>query len=446
MSRLILVLYTLLASAALSAQVSRPNVVLIMTDDVGYGDFGFHGATDIRTPVLDRMAREGVRFTDFYSNGATCSPTRAGLITGRYQQRYGIEAPLPSSDPEGRTGLPVSGHSLPQLMKDAGYRTGLIGKWHLGLIAARSPRAHGFEHFFGFKSGYVDYYTHNSGSGEPDLWLNDEPTTQDGYLTDLITAHSVDFIRANSNRPFFLSVQYSAAHWPYQVPDQPSVAIRNAAHLQPHEEGAGTRAQYAAMLERADQGIGQILAALQQAGIDGNTLVIFTNDNGGEWLSRNVPLFHRKWSVWEGGIRVPAIMRWPGVIPPGQVTPQVGITMDFTATLLALAGARLPAGHVPEGIDLLPIVTGRSPVVERTLFWRANASRAVRRGDLKLVVDSGSTFVFDVRKDPGERSDLTNTRQQDAARLRGLLDAWVADVDAERQVRAPTPAGRARTP
>ncbi len=446
MNRFILLLCVSMASVTIQAQAPKPNVVFVMTDDMGYSDIGPYGGTDIRTPVLDRLAREGVRFTDFYANGPVCSPTRAGLITGRYQQRYGIEAPLPSSDPENRVGLPATGHSLPQLMKDAGYRTGLIGKWHLGLGADKSPRAHGFEHFFGFKSGYIDYYTHNSGSGEPDLWLNDAPTKQDGYFTDLITAHSVDFIRSSADKPFFLSVQYNAPHWPYQVPDKPSVAIRNAAHLQPHDENTGTREQYVAMLERVDQGIGEILAALEKAGVARNTLVIFTNDNGGEWLANNSPLFHRKWTVWEGGIRVPAIMRWPGVIPAGQVTPQVGITMDFTATMLALAGARKPEGYVPEGIDLLPIVTGRSPVVDRTLFWRTTTARAVRSGDLKLVVDGGSTLVFNVREDLGENRDLTNSRQQDARRLRGMLDAWVKDVDAERQVRAPAPPARPAAP
>jgi len=215
------------------------------------------------------------------------------------------------------------------------------------------------------------------------------------------------------------------------------VAIRNAAHLQPHEQGTSTRGAYVAMLERVDQGMGEIFAALQATGIDDNTLVIFTNDNGGEWLSRNAPLFNRKWSVWEGGIRVPAIMRWPGVIPPAQVSEQVGITMDFTATILALAGAELPVGYVPEGINLLPIVSGQSPVVERTLFWRSNPTfTAVRSGDLKLVMDGpGAAFLFDVREDPGERNDLTNTGQAEIRRLRGLLDAWTADVNAEKAAR-----------
>ncbi|MGA0806302.1 MAG: sulfatase, partial [Pseudohongiellaceae bacterium] len=211
----------------------------------------------------------------------------------------------------------------------------------------------------------------------------------------------------------------------------------NAAHLQPNEPDTSTREDYIAMLEHADAGIGQVLAALDEAGLREDTLVIYTNDNGGEWLSRNAPFFNRKFSVWEGGIRVPAIMRWPGVIPSGQVTDQVGITMDFTATFLALADATLPPGYVPEGIDLLPIVSGQSPEVERTLFWSANNTYAVRSGDYKLVQQGPQAyFVYDVNEDPGERNDLTNKSQSIAQRLYALLDAWRADVMAEREARS----------
>jgi arylsulfatase A-like enzyme len=416
---------------------TRPNIIYIMTDDVGYGDLSSYGAPDIATPILDQLARDGVRFTDFYANGPTCSPTRAGLLTGRYQQRYGIEAPLGTGSRGEGQGVNAEGHSLPRLLKDAGYDTALLGKWHLGYDAMKSPQAHGFDYFFGFKSGYIDYYTHNDGEGNLDLWEGDQLKQEEGYMTDLITQHAVRYIDEHKDAPFFLSLQYNAAHWPYQRPGQPSVAPRNAAHVQPAEAGTSTRADYVAMMEHADKGIGEVLQALAAAGLAENTLVIFTNDNGGEWLSRNAPLFNRKFSVWEGGIRVPAIMRWPGVIPSGQVLGQVGITMDFTTTMLKLAGATLPAGYQPEGIDLMPIVTGSAPEAERTLFWRANNANAVRSGDLKLVSQGGSTFVFNVREDPGERNDLTNVSQADARRLQQLLTAWAADVDAEKATRVP---------
>jgi arylsulfatase A-like enzyme len=434
---------SLAGTAAAQATVSeRPNVVFIMTDDVGYGDIGSYGAPDIDTPNLDRLAADGVKFTDFYANAPVCTPTRVGFITGRYQQRLGLETPLPEEAAAQGRGLEADGRSLPQLLKNNGYRTGLVGKWHLGYMDSQSPQAHGFDDFFGFKSGYLDYYQHTNGAGDADLWENGRIVDEEGYLTDLITRRSVEFIERNADVPFFLSVQYNAAHWPYQPPDMPSVARENATHLQPHSEDTSTREDYAAMLERADTGIGEILTALEAAGLTSNTLVIFTNDNGGEWLSRNAPLFNRKGTVWEGGIRVPALMKWPGVIPAGRVTDQVGITMDITATILAATNAEVPPDLDLEGIDLLPIVTGEEPEVPRTLFWRYRTeARAVRSGDWKLIVQYAGpgqlNFVFDVRQDVGERNDLANTRlgQEVARRLRPLLDAWEAEVNAEAAAR-----------
>ena len=440
MPRLLTVVGSLVTAALMAApglvaqaQAPRPNVVFIMTDDVGYGDIGSYGSPDIRTPNLDRLARDGTMFSDFYANAPSCTPTRAGFITGRYQQRLGLEAPMAGPATAGDRGVPATGRTLPRLLKNNGYATALVGKWHLGYRPEFSPNAHGFDYFFGFKSGFIDFYQHTGGDGMPDLFENENPVVVDGYMTDLITERAVDFIGRNTGQPFFLSVQYNAAHWPYQRPGMPSVARNNAAHLQPHSDDTSTREDYAAMLEHADRGIGEILQALENAGLAGNTLVIFTNDNGGEWLSRNAPLFNRKMTVWEGGIRVPAIVRWPGRIPAGRVTDQVGITMDLTATILSATGSPVPADADLEGIDLLPILEGRAPEVERTLFWRAanGTDRAVRSGDWKLLVNGGATFVFNVRQDVGERHDMANLRQDVAHRLRPLLDEWEADVNAE---------------
>jgi arylsulfatase A-like enzyme len=418
------------------ATAARPNVVLIITDDVGYGDIGSYGAPDIKTPNIDSLARDGVRLTDFYANAPLCSPTRAGLVSGRYQQRFAIESALGNATGAAvDQGLPPTGHSLPQLLKINGYATALIGKWHLGYKPEFSPNAHGYDYFFGFKSGYVDYYQHTGGDGQPDFFENDKPITETGYMTDLITARSTRFIEQSATRPFFLEVAYNAAHWPYQVPDRPSTAIRNAAHLQPHEENTSTRADYVAIMERADQGVGQILRTLDRLGLARNTIVIFTNDNGGEWLSRNAPLFSRKWTLWEGGIRVPTLVRWPGRVPAGRVSPQVGITMDLSASILAATNTPVPAEAKLEGMNIFPILEGRSPVVERTLFWRTTAGnhtqKAVRQGDVKYILDGNTPMVFDVRKDVGERTDITSGRQDVARRLRGLLDQWEKDVDAE---------------
>jgi arylsulfatase A-like enzyme len=427
------------ASAALGhAQAdreTRPNVVLIITDDLGWADLGSYGATDIRTPNLDRLASEGLRLTDFYANGVTCSPTRAGLISGRYQQRYAIEAPLTNAVRAGDDGLPATGHSLPQLLKDHGYATALVGKWHLGYVAEKSPNAHGFDYFFGLKSGYHDYYTHNDGEGQPDLWENDKAIERGGYTTDLVTQHAARFIDEHKNEPFFIDVAYTAPHWPYQVPGNASVAPNNARHVMPHELGTGTRSDYVAMVEHLDGQIGELLAAIDRAGVAEDTIVIFTNDNGGEWLSSSAPFFGRKWTVFEGGIRVPAIVRWPGRIPAGGVSDQVGITMDLSASILAVTGAPVPAAAGLEGVNLFPVWEGRAPELERTLFWRAGSGAAkqtaVRRGDWKLIVDGPHTYVFNVRADLGERNDLARWRQDVAQELYPLITDWETSVDAD---------------
>jgi arylsulfatase A-like enzyme len=416
-------------------------VVLIITDDLGWADIGSYGAADIRTPNIDSLARDGIRLTDFYANGVLCTPTRAGLISGRYQQRYGFETALPAGTDRG---LPVAGHSLPQLLKNNGYATALIGKWHLGTLPQFGPNAHGFDYFFGLKNGYHDYYTHHDSAGNLDLWENERAIEMPGYTTDLITERAVRFIEQNAARPFFIDVAFNAPHWPYQTPDSPSVAPGNARHVMPQEPTTGTREAYVAMVERVDRGVGEVLATLERLGVAENTIVVFTNDNGGEWLASNAPLFSRKLTVWEGGIRVPALVRWPGRIPAGKVSDQVGITMDLTATLLAATGATIPANANFEGINLMPILEGKAPEVERMLFWRSvlggRQQKAVRSGDWKVVIDHGHTFVFDVRTDMSERHDLANRRQDVAQRLVPLLTAWEQRVDAEYEATQPTPA------
>src|SRR5687767_1525223 len=443
----LLIIATLLASLpsatlAQTPDASRPNVVLVITDDMGWADLSSYGATDIKTPNIDSLGRDGIRLTDFYANGVLCTPTRAGLISGRYQQRFGLEQALagPNTD-TGQLGLVATGSTLPQLLKNNGYATALIGKWHLGYKPEFSPNTHGFDYFFGLKSGFHDFYQHTGGNGKPDLWENDRPIEVTGYTTDLITERALKFIEQNTNRPFFIDVAYNAPHWPYQPPDQPSVAPRNAAHLRPGDTPNSTRADYVAMVERVDRGVGDILRALDRLKLSDNTIVIFTNDNGGEWLSNNGPLFNRKWTVWEGGIRVPALIRWPGRIPRGTVSDQVGITMDLTASILAATGTTVPPETRLEGVNLFPIWAGKAPKTERTLFWRTNvgghSQKAVRSGDMKLVIDGNHTFVFDLRADAGERRDLAGRRQDIAQKLRALLTEWERDVDAEAKAHQP---------
>jgi arylsulfatase A-like enzyme len=428
------------APAAVQAAPSRPNVILIITDDVGYGDIGSYGAPDIKTPFLDSLARNGTRLTDFYA-APNCSPTRAMLISGRYQQRSRIENPLGAPNTAQEQGLRATGRTLPQLLKNNGYRTALIGKWHLGYKPEFSPNAHGFDYFFGFKSGLIDYYQHTDSTGQHDLFENAEPTHVTGYSTDVFTDRSVKFIEENAKQPFFLEIAFNAAHWPFQVPDHPSVAADNGRFVQPQEDPTNSRRDYAAIVERADQGVGKILATLERLGLTRNTLVIYTQDNGGEWLSRNAPLFHRKNTVWEGGIRVPAIFQWPGRIPAGKTSAQVGIIMDLTATILAVTNSPVPADARLEGINLLPLLQPNAQRTDRTLFWRittqARRQRAVRQGDWKLVLDGGVPMLYDVAKDVGERNDLAGQRTDIVRKLFPLIGQWEADVDAEAKALAP---------
>ncbi|HEY9228145.1 MAG TPA: sulfatase-like hydrolase/transferase [Gemmatimonadaceae bacterium] len=421
--------------AAQAQSPAKPNVVLIITDDVGYGDFGSYGARDVKTPNIDRLARQGVRLTDFYA-APQCTPTRAALITGRYQQRVKLERALSTVGSSLEEGLVATGRSLPQLLKNAGYTTGLVGKWHLGYKPEFGPNAHGFDYFYGFLAGYIDFYTHTRGiDGAADLQENLTPVSDSGYMTDLITSRAVRFIDQSAAKPFFLEVTYNAAHWPYQRPDHYSKSANNSRFQGPEDSIPATRADYVAMIERADDGVGKILAALEKHGLTRNTLVIFTNDNGGEWLSNNAPFFHRKDTLWEGGIRVPAIFRWPAQLPAGKTSAQPGITMDLTATILAATHAPIPANAALEGRDLLPIVAGKAAPVERALFWRIAApnrqQRAVRQGDWKLLLDGDDLLLFNVRTDLGERRDLAAQRPDIVRRLQSLLVAWEADVDAE---------------
>jgi arylsulfatase A len=305
MQRQALILAALILGAASHVQSQTPaqrppNVVLVMMDDLGYGDLGSYGGSDVRTPNIDRLAREGVRLTDAYASGAVCTPTRAALISGRYQQRVGLEGVLTISPADRERGLPAPGTSLPALLKANGYATGLVGKWHLGWKPEFAPNAHGFDEFYGFLSGAHSYYTNRAdifavGSGAPDLFENTTPVEATGYLTDEITRRAVAFVTRHADRPFFLEVAYNAVHWPFEPPDRPSIGDERGAarHLRqmPDDSVPATRQDYVRMLERADQGVGEILAALEARGLTNNTLVVFTNDNGGEWLSSNAPLF-----------------------------------------------------------------------------------------------------------------------------------------------------------
>ena len=415
-----------LASLAHVAGASeRPNIILFLTDDLGYGDLGCYGVRDIHTPNIDRLAKEGVRFTQCYSNGPVCTPTRAGLMTGRYQQRAGLEWALGPGQ-KGR-GLTSEHVTVATRLKDAGYRTALCGKWHLGYEPENGPNRHGFEEFYGILSGNVDHYSHREINGEPDLYENLRPVEEAGYLTELIAARAEKYVDRNAASPFFLYVAFNAVHWPFQAPGRPNDIRTRATWFD------GTRADYVQMVESVDQAVGKVLAAVDRQNQKRNTLVIFTNDNGGERLSSNIPWFHHKATLWEGGIRVPAVVRWPARLSAGRDTQQVAISMDFAATILSAAGISPPVSPALDGIDLLPILENRRPEVERELFWRIDRidrkQKAVRRGDWKYIRDgAGIEMLFNLAGDPAEKLDLAYQHPKRRDELRKAVADWEAEL------------------
>jgi arylsulfatase A-like enzyme len=425
-------------------------VVVLFMDDLGYGDLASYGARDARTPNLDRLAAEGVRLTQCYAAAPVCTPTRAAFMTGRYQHRVGLEDVIASPRRNDHLGLSPREPTLPRYLKDAGYATALVGKWHLGARPEFRPGRHGVDEFFGFLGGALDYYSHRGASGEPDLYENDAPVKVDGYLTDLVTARAVSFIERHANGPFFIDVAFNAVHWPFQPPDlasPPPHPPGETLDVVRHWASSGTRADYVAMLERADRGIGEILAAVDRLGLRRNTLVVFTSDNGGEWLSRMDPLFHRKGTLWEGGLRVPCLLRWPARLPAGRVSSQLAITMDLTATILAAAGVEPSRDRPLDGIDLVPTISRRP--VERTFFWRAAAGgheRVVREGRWKFVSNSPvfPGLLFDVAADPAERKDLAAQRPDVLRRLAAKHEEWERAL-AQAPATTPPPPGPTST-
>jgi arylsulfatase A-like enzyme len=413
------------------SEAAKPNILLIVADDLGYADLGCYGCKDIRTPNLDRLAEQGVRLTDFYASAPVCSPTRASLMTGRYPQRFGLDWAIGYR--EKSRGLAAKGASLPYLLRKRGYATALYGKWHLGYEKQFGPNAHGFEDFFGFLGPDLDYYTHLTALGEPGLYVNTKLTEEKGYMTDLITEHALAYLKRTTRRPFFLEVAYSAPHFPFQAPDRPD----DRRTLRTYGPELGTRSDYVKMVERIDEGIGKLLAALEKTSRERDTFVIFLSDNGGERLSDNTPFFHGKYALWEGGIRVPCILRWPGVLPTKTVSRQPTIVMDLTASMLAAGGASLPEGTL-DGEDLVPLLSAKKPARERTFYWRLPrpdeyfGQKAVRRGRWKYVYDRESELMFDLEKDSSEKRNVAFQHPDEVRTLRAALAEWESHLPAVR--------------
>ena len=413
----------------------RPNIIVILADDLGYSDVGFQGCLDTPTPNVDRLVREGVRFSNGFVSHPYCSPTRAGLMTGRYQQRFGHEN-NPRYDPKDEVaGLPVDQVTMPQVLAAAGYATGIVGKWHLGAAPKFHPLKRGFKEQFGFIGGGHDYF-----KATPDyrrqylipLERDGKPVVENEYLTDAFSREAAAFIRRHRKEPFFLYLAFTAPHTAAEAMLQVSDRyLERVAGIEDEK-----RRKFAAMVNALDEGVGQVLSALETTGLDSNTLVFFLSDNGGEMkvsAGTNRPLRGQKGEVYEGGIRVPFAARWCGRVPAGKVFADPVISLDIFPTAAALAGARLPAGLKLDGVDLMPYLAGRqSSAPHDRLFWRTGggAAFAVREGRYKLVRIGEQTELYDLETDIGETKDISASHPEIVKKLDETREQWNRELKA----------------
>jgi len=424
----------------------RPNFVFILADDLGYADLGCYGGRSKCSPVLDRLAKEGLRFTQGYANSSVCSPTRFALMTGRWQHRLrgGADEPIRSGAARGdpRLGLPPAHPTLPSLLRDAGYATALVGKWHLGFPLYFGPLKSGYEEFFGALSGGLDYFTHKDSSGIHDLFENETEVHRKGYLTDLFSEKAVSFIKRNKEQPFFLSVHYNAPHWPWETRADEAEAKRIEKIF--HFDG-GSVATYLKMIHHMDEGIGRILAALKKNNLEKNTLVVFTSDNGGERFSDTWPLVGKKMDLLEGGIRVPYIVRWPAKVKAGGFTAQHAITMDWVATILDIAKVNPSRNYPLDGGSLLPVLLKPEKTFERDLFWKMlfRNQKALRSGDWKYLSVEGDEFLFNLARDERERANFGKRDPKRLAAMRAKYLAWEGSLPQHPDASYAVPATRA---
>ncbi|MHC4328187.1 MAG: sulfatase [Planctomycetota bacterium] len=404
-------------SAGVKQSGSRgPNIVVIVSDDQGYADSScYDHPKEVNTPAIDQLAAEGVRFTNGYASGYVCAPTRAGLLTGRYQQRFGFYTAGDS-----RTGMPTSEVTVADVLKEKGYATAIIGKWHVGIEPEYRPLRRGFDEFYGFLGhGAHDYFKLEITSEHNSIYRNDKPINDSGYLTNNLAREAVSFIERHQERPFFLYLPFNAVHWPLQ-------ALKK--HIDRFNTGDRNRDIYLAMLISMDEAIGRVLDALKRTGADDNTLIIFFSDNGGakKNFANNGALRDYKQTVYEGGIRVPFIVRWPDKLPKGIGCDEPVISVDVMPTVCAAAGARLSNDRIYDGRNMLPVLRGESKEpLHEALFWYDGADQwAVRVGKWKLLSFKGSLELYDLLADIGEKNDLKEQNPEIVERLKRTFDAW----------------------
>ena len=403
------------ACSLATAAAERPNIVVILSDDAGYHEFSVHGSKSIQTPRIDSIAGSGFRFTNGYVSATVCSPTRAGLLTGRYQQRFGHETNIPPVYSE-TNGLPLTETLLPAVLKDAGYRTIALGKWHLGYAPKFHPMERGFSDFHGFLQGARSYFPLESPNRLNQLMDGREPVKEESfdYMTDHLAAKAAECITRHKDSPFFMYLAFNATHGP------------NHTIKADLDKAGGNRIK--AMTIALDRAVGVVLDALKSNGIEDRTLVFFLNDNGGAHGHDNHPLRGHKGSTWEGGIRVPFLVKWPGTIPAGRTSDAPVIALDIFPTAMAAAGIDKTSGKPLDGVSLLPLMTGKTDArPHQTLFWKTGKPWAVRDGDLKLVggnPQAAEVSLFDLAADPRETENLAAEKPDDVARLRALYQKW----------------------
>jgi arylsulfatase A-like enzyme len=416
--------------------VTRPNIVVIVTDDMGYGDIGLHGSRDIPTPNIDALMTSGTRFTDAYVSGAFCSPTRAGFLTGRYPVRFGYEFNLSPGPSMYERGLPLSETTLATRLKNAGYRTAIVGKWHLGYSERFHPLARGFDEFFGFLGGEHSYMDPAADKENP-LLDGRAPVTDVAYLTDAFGDRAADFVRRTRVSPFFLYLAFNAVHSPIAAPEKYLTRFASITDVR--------RKAYAAALSAMDDAIGKTMAVLREQSLLENTLVVFFNDNGGPVSppavlngSSNAPLRGSKRQTWEGGIRVPFAFSWKGQIPAGRVDNRPIIQLDVMPTALAAAGIPIDPSWQLDGVDLLPLLRGKSTDrPHESLYWKVGDNMAIRRGDWKLVIATNgplqdgaldtieSLSRAELYNLSNDISESTNVAASQPSLVRALAEEWL---------------------
>lgn len=417
-----------LGSGQAAAENRKPNIVFILADDLGAFDLSCYGRSDYRTPNIDSLARDGMKFVRGYANSSSCAPTRTALISGRYQNRFPIGSGEGGGYPSETIGYSSDWPSLPSTLKRAGYRTALIGKWGLGELPTFSPNKSGYDEFFGLMGGSFDYWTHDAqvqltNERRADLYENESPIQAEGYATDLFTDRACRFIEDNVDRPFLLSLHYNAPHWPWQTRSD-----RGQPRLTDFHAEGGSPAIYAEIMQALDEGVGRVLRTLQRQGLARDTIVIFTSDNDGERFSQMWPLRGEKGDLWEGGVRVPLLARWPGRIPRRRESDQVAISMDFLPTLATLAGVDVDASAPSDGLDLSAQLFGAASR-PRTLFWKTPHDQlSALAYPWKFLRQGAREHLYNLDEDPSERANLKLRAPDTFARLRQQAETWSAEM------------------